>query len=81
MLVRRSCHEAAAAESLNIIDRISCQGLVPVEGYAVNGTLMDRETGKSVTASATLKQEKAGYLAILSQRSMASTLAWASAST
>ena len=50
---------------------------------------MDRETGepviygpgKLVTASATFKQEKADYPAILSQRSMASTLAWASAST
>ena len=56
-----------AADKVEIVDMVSYQGLVPGQEYVVTGTLMDRETGKPVTdgsgkpvtASATLKPEKA----------------------
>ena len=59
-------HTVVAAK-VEVVDTVSYQGLTPGQEYAVAGTLMDRETGKPVTdgsgkpvtASATLKPEKA----------------------
>lgn len=55
-------HEAAAAESLVIIDTIAYEGLVPGEEYVAEGTLVDKATGEAiegVTASATFTPEEA----------------------
>ncbi|MBQ9006945.1 MAG: VaFE repeat-containing surface-anchored protein, partial [Atopobiaceae bacterium] len=59
-------HTVAAAKA-EVVDVVAYQGLTPGQEYVVTGTLMDRETGKPVTdgsgkpvtASATLKPEKA----------------------
>mgnify|MGYP001680422441 CR=1 FL=1 len=43
-------HEAAADDSVTIVDTVSYTGLTPGKEYALTGTLVDRETGAPVRA-------------------------------
>lgn len=42
-------HEVSADASVRIEDQVFYAGLIPGEGYALHGTLMDRATGEPVT--------------------------------
>lgn len=79
-------HEAVAAKEVTIVDTVSYEGLVPDVSYTLQGTLMDKRTGKAlqtadgkaITASASFTPSKSSGSTSLTFTIDASNLADAS---